>query len=264
MILACVLISLAIFRVSGQDVPDDCAGCISAEADVNVDEMLEGMFAEHDKFDLKQETVQFAEQMGVNVRFSEFKPIRFRSQTVAGVNYFVRVKTSDSFTDVYVYQDWDTAKAPHVVAADFDRKSTDPIDIFGFGPEWGDNVYNSPREPIGGCPGCRSNERKPSRSVLSFFQTYGEKLRKLAQGQVQEQGLNRVFVEFTPVRFADQWVAGRKLFVKVRVGKNTFIDIEVFEPPLRSEGNAVPEIWGLKPEVKEEDPIDNFDNSVLV
>lgn len=253
-------LSAVILGASGQFFPADCDGCPSAETDISQDPELKSMFAEHDRFDLRLETLKLAEQMGVNVRFQQFEPIRYRVQPVSGTNYFVRVQLGpDSFADVYVHEPLDDMEAPEVLAAEFNRGPEDPIDIL---------TVTSPLEgevdhPVEDCPGCRSDEQAPTDDVLQFFAEHGERLRRMAEQEVQAEGLNQVFTEFTPVRFAEQWVAGRKLFVKVRVDKNTFIDIEVFEPPVRTGENVIPQIWGVKPDVKEDAPIDDFDGSML-
>ncbi|KYQ94357.1 cystatin A2 [Tieghemostelium lacteum] len=60
--------------------------------------------------------------------YSSFNPIEFATQTVAGVNYFVKVRTQNGCIHVRIYKDLSQTVSVHSVQTG--KQITDPIEYF--------------------------------------------------------------------------------------------------------------------------------------
>ncbi|EGG20029.1 cystatin A2 [Cavenderia fasciculata] len=68
---------------------------------------------------------EIAEKLG---KTAEVEPISYKTQTVAGTNYFVKVKVADSFAHLRIYKDLSQAVSLHSVQDG--KTSEDNIEYF--------------------------------------------------------------------------------------------------------------------------------------
>jgi hypothetical protein len=256
--LRLVLRALLSFVACRAQEPDDpsCQGCPVPERPINTSDELVNMFDPASNFDVRADVEKLAAAVGVNLVFEQFVPLKYRSQVVAGVNYFVRIQVANaSVIDVYIFSSFNVSEAPEVRDANFNVTTSDPIDTFPQDFPPADVAELSPEVT---CPGCRSKERSPDQALWRLFNASGRQLKKDAEGKAQAMGWNGIFTEFAPVRYADQWVAGHRFFVKVRVTSSpkAFADVLIFHGPWV--GNGKPELKAMKLDVDEDSPIDSF------
>ena len=95
---------------------DDCSGCPSGERSVDAD--LLTYMAAHGN--IRPHVEGLAQQQGMNGGFEQFRPIRYTTQVVAGLKYFVKVQmSSDSYMDVAIYQSFQETAHAQIVGVKF-------------------------------------------------------------------------------------------------------------------------------------------------
>ncbi|KAM4719085.1 cystatin-A-like [Anableps anableps] len=77
-------------------------------------------------------------------------------------------------------------------------------------------------------------------------------MRNISEGKSQ-----KTFQEFNPVEYRSQVVAGINYLVRVQVGENDYIHLQIFQSPLL--GNTITTTFeGVEGDHKREDPLEPF------
>jgi hypothetical protein len=233
------------------NLKDDCAGCRSEER--LPDSELWDLFNSSGKV-LKKQAEHAAQAMGLNAHFEDFVPVRYADQWVSGQRFFIKVRVEpETFMDIAVVLGLPSSnKKPTLEGIKVGVSEEARIDDFEESPP----PIHPPHDK-----GSRSEERVPDSQIWELFNSSGKALQKKAEHQAQAMGLNAHWEEFTPVRYAEQMVSGQRLFIKVRVEPQTFIDMVVVLGLPSS--NTKPMLEGIKVGVSEEDAIDDFEESPI-
>ncbi|XP_054893779.1 cystatin-A1-like [Poeciliopsis prolifica] len=78
---------------------------------------------------------------------------------------------------------------------------------------------------------------------------------------ISEGATNRKFNEFTAVEYRSQVVAGINYVIKVKVGENDYVHLQIFQSPLL--GNTIEtKFEGAQAGYKQDDPLEPFDSFV--
>jgi uncharacterized surface protein with fasciclin (FAS1) repeats len=192
--------------------------------------------------------------MGLNAHWEEFVPVRYAEQMISGQRLFIKVRVEpQTFIDMVVLLGLPSSnKKATLEGIKVGVSEEDPIDDCKESP-----IPIHPPHDKGG----RSEEREPDSQIWELFNSSGKALQKKAEHRAQAMGLNAHWEEFVPVRYAEQMVSGQRLFIKVRIEPQTFIDMVVVLGLPSS--NKKPTLEGIKVGVSEEAPIDDFEEFTI-
>merc|ERR1712013_372870 len=134
-----------------------------------------------------------------------FEAVSCRTQTVAGLNFFVKVKVGDGlFIHVFVWRKLD--RTLELLKVEFGCSEEDEL-VFRRG---------------------NANEEKEEKEVNDMVRSACERVREAVIAKAKEEKVSVEVKEFVPLRVCSQVVAGTNLFVKVRVAEGKFVHVRLW------------------------------------
>lgn len=79
-------------------------------------------------------------------------------------------------------------------------------------------------------------------------------LRDATQAKAQAGGWNGIFLDWTPVSYSTQVVAGTNYFVKIKVSGDKCVHVRIFKPL----GGGAPEVVAVQTDKTIDDPVEHF------
>eukprot|EP00484_Ammonia_sp_Unknown_P028600 CAMPEP_0197037724 /NCGR_PEP_ID=MMETSP1384-20130603/14858_1 /TAXON_ID=29189 /ORGANISM="Ammonia sp." /LENGTH=807 /DNA_ID=CAMNT_0042468071 /DNA_START=23 /DNA_END=2446 /DNA_ORIENTATION=- len=181
----------------------------------------------------KELVVEHAKKNNVKLpldAMSKYEAVECKTQTVAGINYFLKVRISEKqeqYIHVFVWRKLD--KSLELLGVEYNQSKSDAL-VYRRQPSssYASAVSASTQQPPPSQGGPRRVGGLKDGSVDERVQTACAAVREQVTLKAQQEKKNLSFQEFTPVSVKTQVVAGINLFVKVKVDTNKYIHIRVW------------------------------------
>eukprot|EP00485_Elphidium_margaritaceum_P012913 CAMPEP_0202706326 /NCGR_PEP_ID=MMETSP1385-20130828/18757_1 /ASSEMBLY_ACC=CAM_ASM_000861 /TAXON_ID=933848 /ORGANISM="Elphidium margaritaceum" /LENGTH=789 /DNA_ID=CAMNT_0049364767 /DNA_START=36 /DNA_END=2402 /DNA_ORIENTATION=- len=165
----------------------------------------------------KNLVLQHAKKQSQKVTFGTYKVVQCKTQTVAGINYLLKIRVDDAqHIHVFVWRKLD--RSLELLGVDWNKSESDAL------------VFSSPSPSS-----YASSVSKQSTSVRKVGGLKGTDLDafvvnacKAVQSEIVSRAQKGNVKQWTPMQAKSQVVAGTNLFVKVKIDDNRFIHIRVW------------------------------------
>merc|ERR1712129_388838 len=166
----------------------------------------------------RQLVLAHAKKQGIDLKVDCYEGIACKTQTVAGINYFIKICVAEKkYIHVVVWRKLD--QSMEVLEVIDGQTLSDPL---VFGRKKVEEV-KPPKRVMCAPPGGLNNRKVDDPFIVNACERIRDRV--CAHSSKAE---SIVFKEFVPIKAKSQVVAGTNLFVKVRVDKGKFIHIRVW------------------------------------